>query len=130
MYKIEKNGSTFILTFDGIVRKAALDHWLQESELALATCTGAFGVIVDMRTVKPLSPNAQAVIVQGQSLYKKAGMERSAVILNSPLMTMQTKRLSKESGIYAYERYFDASNDANWEKHALAWVKLGIDPDK
>ena len=57
-------------------------------------------------------------------------MERSVVILNSPLMTMQAKRLSKESGIDAFERYIDASNDTNWEKHALAWVKSGVDPDK
>ena len=127
MYKIERRIGGFSLTFGGTVTKEDLDHWLNESEEALAACTGAFGVIVDMRTVKPLSPNAQAVIVQGQSLYKKAGMERSAVILNSPL---QTKRLSKESGIYAYERYFDASNDPDWEKHAGAWVKSGIDPDK
>ena len=78
----------------------------------------------------PLTPDAQAVLVEGQGLYKRAGMERSVVILNSPLMTMQAKRISKGSGIDAFERYIDASNDENWRKHAVAWVKFGVDPDK
>jgi hypothetical protein len=130
MYKIERRVGGFSLTFGGTVTKEDLDHWLKESEEVLATGNGPFGVIVDLRTLRPLPPDAQAVLVQGQGLYKRAGMERSAVILNSPLMTMQAKRLSKGSGIYVFERYLDASNDPNWEKHALAWVKLGIDPDK
>ena len=109
---------------------ALFDRWFKESQQVLATSSGAFGVIVDMRTVKPLTPEVEAVILQGKSLYKRSGMDRSAVILNSPLMTMQTMRLSKESGIYAFERYIDASSDANWQKHAEAWVNSGIDPDK
>jgi hypothetical protein len=105
MYKIEKEKWGFTLTLGGTVN-------------------------IDMRTLKPLPTDAQAVMVQGQSLYKKAGMKRSAVILNSPVMTMQFKRLAKESGIYAFECYIDASNYANWQKHAADWVRSGIDPDK
>jgi hypothetical protein len=130
MYKIERRVGAFSLTFGGTVTKEDLDHWLKESEEALATSNGPFGVIVDLRTLKPLPPDSQAVLVQGQGLYKRAGMQRSAVILDSPLMAMQTKRLSKGSGIYAFERYFDASSDPDWEKHAVAWVKSGIDPDQ
>jgi hypothetical protein len=130
MYRIEKRLRGFALTFGGTVDKEDIDHWFKESEQLLATGNGAFGVIIDMRTVKPLTPDVQAVIVQGQSLYKRAGMERSAVILDSPVMTMQTMRLSKESGIYAFERYIDASSNADWQKRAEAWVNSGIDPDK
>jgi hypothetical protein len=130
MYKIEKRKGGFALTFGDTLSKEELDLWFKESERALTECTGAFGVIIDMRTLKPLSPDAQDVMVQGQSLYKKAGMERSAVLLLSPLMTMQFKRLGKESGIYAFERYIDASSDANWQKHAADWVDSGIDLDK
>ncbi len=130
MFKIEKNGSVFILTFDGIAHKADLDCWFKESEEALATSSGAFGVIADLRTLKLLTPDAQAVIVQGQGLYKKKGMQRSAVILSSSTLTLQFKRLARTSGIYEYERYLDASNDASWERHANDWVKSGIDPDQ
>jgi hypothetical protein len=130
MYKIEKRKGGLALTFGDTLSKEELVLWFKESEQALTKCSGPFGVIVDMRTLKLLPPDAQAVMVQGQSLYKKAGMERSAVLLLSPVMTMQFKRLGKESGIYAFERYIDASSDANWQKHAADWVDSGIDPDQ
>jgi hypothetical protein len=130
MYKIERRVGGFSLTFGGTVTLEELNQWLKESEEALASGNGPFGVIVDLRTLKPVPPDAQALLVQGQGLYKRAGMQRSAVILDSPLMTMQAKRLSKGSGIYAFERYIDASSDPDWEKHAVAWVKSGIDPDQ
>jgi len=69
-------------------------------------------------------------MVKGLQLYKGKGMQRSAVILNSTVTTMQFKRLAKESGIYQWERYIDASKTANWTDVAVAWVKDGIDPDK
>ena len=130
MYKIEKTAAGFTLTFGGLMNRAEHERWVEESERALVGCTKPFGVIVDLRTLMPLTPDAQAVLVEGQGLYKRAGMERSVVILNSPLMTMQAKRISKGSGIDAFERYIDASNDENWRKHAVAWVKFGVDPDK
>ncbi len=83
-----------------------------------------------MRTMKGVPPDAQEVMVRGQGLFKKKGMERSAVILSSAAIAMQFKRLGKESGIYSFERYFDASSDAAWQKHAVDWVKSAIDPNK
>ena len=130
MYKIEKKEDGFTLTFGGKMDKAELQKWFKESEQALTTCNREFGIIIDMRTLQGLPPDAQAVMVQGQGLYKKKGMQRSAVILNSAAIAMQFKRLGKESGIYAFERYLDASSDTSWQKHATDWVKSGIDPDK
>jgi hypothetical protein len=121
MYKIEKRKGGLALPFGDTLSKEELVRWFKESEQALTKCRGPFGVIIDMRTLKLLPPDAQAVMVQGQSLYKKAGMERSAVLLLSPVMTVQFKRLGKESGIYAFERYIDASSDAHWQKHAADW---------
>lgn len=130
MYRIEKKEDGFTLTFGGKMDKAELQKWLKESEQALTTCKPEFGIIIDMRTLQGLPPDAQAVMVEGQALYKKKGMQRSAVILSSAAIAMQFKRLGKESGIYSFERYLDASSDANWQKHATDWVKSGIDPDK
>jgi hypothetical protein len=83
-----------------------------------------------MRNLKPLPPDAQASMEEGQKLYKQKGMERSVVILNSASLTMQFKRIAKETGIYEWERYVDASKTADWEKVGLDWVKKGVDPDK
>ena len=63
-------------------------------------------------------------------LYRDGGLQHSAVILNDPIITIQFMRLGKQSGIYKYERFIDASNDAQWEMHADEWVRSGIDPNR
>jgi hypothetical protein len=130
MYKIEKRPYGFVLTFGEFMRKAEMDSWYSESRKQLAGTSGPFGIMVDMRTLKPLPEDAQGVMVQGQKLYKDAGMERSVVILNNAVTTAQFRRLAKESGISAWERYIDASSQPKWEEKAVNWIKSGTDPDK
>jgi hypothetical protein len=130
MYKIEQTHIGFRLTFGGRVTKEDLEPWFEESKKALRTCKKPFGVIVDMRNVELLAPGVQAEIVKSQILYRDSGLQRSAVILSDPIVTIQFMRLAKKSGVYKYERYIDAMKDAPWEKHAEEWVRSGIDPDR
>lgn len=131
MYKIEKKPWGFQLTFGGQIAKPEMEKWKKESEQTLSgPAGGTFGVLIDMRTLKPLPPDAQEVMVSGQQAYKKAGMIRSAVILEDVITTMQFKRLAQTSGIYQWERYISAAQTPNWEPIAVAWVKDGTDPDK
>jgi hypothetical protein len=130
VYKIERTDIGFKLTFGGTVTKADMQPWFEESKEALNHCKKPFGVIVDMRSLELLTPDVQAEIVKGQRLYRDRGLERSAVILRDPIVTIQFMRLAKKSGVYKYERYIDASSDAQWEKHSEAWVRSGIDPDR
>lgn len=130
MFRIEKKPWGFHLTFGGQILKPEMEKWKKESEQALTGQVGSFGVLIDMRTLKPLAPDAQEVMVSGQQVYKKAGMVRSAVILEDVITTMQFKRLAQTSGIYQWERYFSAAQTPNWEPMAVAWVKDGTDPDK
>jgi hypothetical protein len=51
------------------------------------------------------------------------------VILENAVITLQFRRLAKETGIYNWERYIDASKHKDWEKIGLDWVERGIDPD-
>jgi len=128
MYKIEQTEIGFKLTFSGTVTKKELEPWFQESKNALITCKKPFGVIVDMRNLELLPPDVQAEIVKGQMLYRNSGLQRSAIILRDPAVTIQFMGLAKKSGIYNYERFIDASSDAQWEKHAEEWAGFGIDP--
>ena len=130
MYKIAKNNGGFTLTFGDVIDHQEMERWYKESERALALCHAKFGVVIDMRTLKPLAKEAQALMVQGQALYRTNGMQRSAVILSDPVLTCQFGRLARESGIYQFERYIDASTDANWQKHAEDWVNSAIDPGR
>jgi hypothetical protein len=129
VYKIEEGTYGFTLTFRGTVYSEELNRWLAESERALARRKTGFGVIVDMRELLPLGPEARDIILRGQGLFRKAGLVRSAVILKSSSIAAQFRQLAKDSLVYKNERYIDASKDEDCLKHALDWVKWEVEPD-
>ena len=130
MYKIERTDFGVRLIFDGFMKQEEMAKWVAESEQFVKSLPPKFGVIVDMRGLKPLTAEAEKEMQNGQKLYKKSGMERSAVILSSAVVTMQFKRSAQETGIYQWERYIDASKVANWEEVAKKWLVNAEDPDK
>ena len=131
MYKIERRPSGYVLTFAGNIDAAEMQRWKDESQRVLSTETStSFGVIIDMTTLQPLSEEAQTVMITGQAFYKEKGMLKSAVVLSSPVICAQFKKLAIKSGIYATERYIDASACSNPIDIAINWVKDGIDPDQ
>lgn len=131
MYNIERRPSGYILTFTGIIDSAEMHKWHIESQKALLTeASKSFGVIINMKDLQPISAEARNIMIEGQKLYKAKGMNRSAVILNSAEICNQFKSLALQSGIYATERYIDASKKEDAVEIAIKWVKDGTDPDK
>ena len=130
MYKIEKKKYGFMLTFGGKIDANEMEKWFMDSRRVLADQTDPFLVFVDMRTLIPIDYDARQSMLKGQRFYKEKGMERSVVILNSPITTMQFKGIAHETGIYEWERYIDASTEPDWEKVGLDWIINSIDPDK
>lgn len=128
MYNIAKSDLGFHLTFGGEMTKTELDKWYEESEQALQGPQAPFGVIIDMRTLAPLPIEAQQVMIRGQSMYRRRGMQRSCVILNDAITTIQFMRLAKQSGIFKHERYIDASAHRDWMREAQKWVKDAVPP--
>jgi hypothetical protein len=130
MYKIETKPYGYKLTFADMISPDEMREWAKEVNTVLSGQIMKFGVFVDMRTLKPLSPEAKDVMAGGQKLFKEKGMQRSVVILENPIITIQFKEIGKKSGIYEWERYVDASTNADWEEKGIAWLKDGVDPDK
>lgn len=130
MYKIEKHPYGFKLVFGDFIKPEEMAKWVEESKKSLIGAPKEFGVFVDMRTLKPLSAEAQSHMQEGQKLFKQKGMVRSVVILDNSLTKMQFQRIARETGIYAWERYIDASSVPHWEKVGVDWISKGIDPDK
>jgi hypothetical protein len=128
MYKIEKTDLGFQLTFGGDMTEAELQTWYEESAGVLTGMHLPFGVIIDMRTLAPLPIGAQTVMIKGQSMYRSCGMQRSCVILQDPITTIQFMRLAKRSGIFKYERYLDASTYKDWRQAARNWVRDAVAP--
>jgi hypothetical protein len=55
-------------------------------------------------------------------------MQRSCVILEDSITTIQFMRLARQSGIFKYERYIDASMHKDWLAAARSWVEHGVPP--
>lgn len=130
MYKIEKREWGFYLTFGGVISEDEMAAWLEESRERLADAEAPFYVFVDMRSMIPLNPQAQVFMQEGQKHFRAQGMERSVVILSSPVVAAQFKRIGGETGIGRYERYIDATAVENWEDIGMLWLLQGIDPDE
>jgi hypothetical protein len=129
MYKIEKLAFGYKLTFAGSISESEIQQWYDESVTQLASAPSKYGVLIDMRTIQALVPGARDIMMKGQQLYKSKGMERSAVIVNSAITKMQFTRLARESGIYEWERYIDASGVSDCENVGIAWIQKAQDPD-
>lgn len=129
MWNIARQSFGFVLTFEGALTPADLQAWRAQAlrELAKLPPPG-WGVVVDMRQLQPLSSEAQAVMVDGQQAFKKAGMKRSAVALNDAVATMQFRRLARQSGIDAWERYINVAETPGWQAAAKRWVVEGAEP--
>lgn len=129
MYEIQETSFGYDLTFGGFMDAEEMTAWKAESARVLEDSPDTFGVFVDMRDLNPLPEDAQEIMEEGQAQYKQSGMERSVVILDSMTTTLQFKRIAKESGIYDWERYINASAEPNWREVGLAWIEDGVDPD-
>ena len=129
MYRIEKKPFGYKLTFGDFIDAEEMKKWCEEAKSTLQLHSGPSNVFVDMRSLKPLPAEAQPLIEEGQKAFKEKGMERSVVVLANSLLTMQFKRIAKETGIYEWERYLDSSGVENWEQVGLDWIQKGIDPD-
>jgi len=130
VYKIEKKPYGYRLTFADSISPDEMNAWVDESKKVLVTSPTKFGIFVDMRTLRPLANEARHIMENGQKLYKQNGMERSVVILSSNLTKIQFKNIARDTGIYAFERYIDASSEPGWEQIGIKWITEGIDPDK
>lgn len=115
-------------TISDVLPEAEAKAWFEDVKRAVAGRSN-FGQLIDLRHQKPYGPETNAVIQEAMTYVRARGMQRSAVVLSSAVTALQIKRLAKETGMYAYERYIDASADPNWEQTALAWIERGVDPD-
>ena len=128
MYRIQRESWGFRLRFGGFITRREMERWRRESESFLRGAAEGFGVYVDMHDLQPLPSDTQRIMVEGQALYRRSGMARSAVIVDSVMTALQFKELARESGICAWERYL-SSRDPGAEELAIEWLRDGVDPD-
>jgi hypothetical protein len=129
MYKIQEQPYGFRVELGGSITVEEAARWLVDLKVTLADLEAGFKVFVDMRTIIPVSKEAQAYIQEGQILCRETGVKRSVAILSSPAVAAQFRRLAGDTGVAAGERYVDASIVSNWEEVGMNWLLNAIDPD-
>ena len=122
MYEIKEAKYGFELTFTGSIDVKEMTQWLADSNIALRKMVGKkFQVLIHMDELKPLQEAAKKILIDGQAIYKRIGMTRSAVIVPNLLVKMQMENTAKASGIHEYERYFTKDKINN----AMNWIREG-----
>ncbi len=127
MYKIENTDYGFKIVFEGFIRADEMRDWLEESKKKLENVSGSFNVLVDMRRMKTLPPDAKKIVEEGQRYYESKGSRGAAVIVNDVIIREQQRNILARSGVGKNEVYIDGSQP-DWEQKALDWFIDGIPP--
>lgn len=128
LHKFEITSFGYRLTLGGKVTLPEATQLKTELADLLAIIRKPYGVIADVRTVIPFSPEVKTLIRECEQMSKEAGLQRRAVIFQSPVVAGQATQLSFQSKTDDIERRIDASLTDNWEELALAWIVDGVEP--
>jgi hypothetical protein len=128
MYSIAETEYGYQLTVEGYLQREEAGALLAEMRDRVQARTGAFSVLLDLRDARAFPAEAQEVLKQAVLVCKDAGLERSAVLLNSAISSLQARRIAKETGIDAGVRYLDTSSEADWARMAEEWLDRAVEP--
>ncbi len=128
LYSIERTSYGLLLTLGDTVTVADMTRLKAELPALFATLKRPFGVIADIRTAIPFSPEVKMLIQECEQISRDAGLQRRAVVFRSPVVRNQATQLSFQSKTDSIERRINADMTDDWEKLALAWVVDGVEP--
>jgi hypothetical protein len=125
---VETTAYGFRTTVTGWVTAPELAEWHADCQRVVSTLAPGFCQLVDLRLAKPLPPESAQLVADFMRYLRLKGLRRSAVVVESAVARMQVVRLAKQTGLDAFERYFSAAEEPQWEQRALAWLEKGEDP--
>lgn len=128
MYKIERKDYGVKITFAGFIQKDEMLAYKKEFKLMLDLLPEKFGIFSDIREMKPMPADSQKIFNANPELVTPR-LTRSATIVNSSVVKIQSKRLVKEWKVSDSKRYIDASITKDWEAKAIDWIKNGVEPE-
>jgi hypothetical protein len=132
MHRIEETKYGYKLVLEGFLQRDEVGQLLtaMKEKIKPREKGQTFPLLLDMRKSNAFPSDAREILKQCLLFCKESGMQRNAVILASAIATLQARRIAKETGIDRWARYIDASSRPNdWEKAAVDWLTLGVEPD-
>lgn len=127
MYKIETKDYGIKLTFADFIIRKEIEEWSEKIILFLDQLPDRFGMLIDMRELKPLPVECQEIMEKTQLKFKTR-VVRSATIVNNIITDMQFKRIGKKTGVNSHKIFIDASKVDNWEEIGVNWIVNGVKP--
>ncbi len=129
MYKLYQTEYGLRIVTQGLIVKDEMKQMMREAGETVNRLKPGFGVLHDMRGMFTLPPEAREIMKLNMEVAKRAGMGRSAQILDDAITTLQFKRLAKDAGISDTTRQIDASSVPDCDRAAIEWIVRGIDPN-
>lgn len=130
MYKISKEEYGFRLTFANPLTRDEMLQFHLDAVRALTGVRKDFGLVIDLRDFQGEAVEQEARIEMADSieLFRRAGVNRSCIVLKSVSLTAQYRRRQRESRTKFHERYINSEVSPLWPVKAASWVKDGIEP--
>src|SRR5258708_10228900 len=110
------------IVFGGPLTGEEAAELLAELDRKLPPPGGDFGLLVDSRRSRAYSAAEQAIFKRGILLCVERGMERSVVVHDSHIASLQPKRLGIETGTLACTRYIDPRSHPDCPRVAQDWL--------
>ena len=126
MHRIEETPYGYRLGIEDFLGPDEADAMLADLK---ATLRPRGGLLIDLRRIPTLHPDAQEALKLALLHCREAGMERAVCLLDSAIVRLQTHCLARDAGLEDAVLPIDVSGRADWEKTALDWLERGIDPD-
>jgi hypothetical protein len=126
MHRIEETPYGYRLVIEDFLGPGEADAMLSDLQ---ATVHGRSGLLIDLRRIRTLHPDAQEALKLALLHCREAGMERAVFLLDSAIVRLQTRCLARDAGLEDAVRALDVSCQADWEKAALDWLERGTEPD-
>jgi hypothetical protein len=112
----EPESRLLLLTVEGVVTAEEIDVLIRDTAIKAKLFEGQpFGILVDLRTMRPSSASATERIKAHQMQLMKLGLRKSAEIVGSAATALQLNRVARESGMAPMlQRFTDLDAARKW----------------
>lgn len=128
MYTIKKTDYGLHVVMGGVYAEQEIRQYIIEKEKILATFEGPYSLLIDLRTAMPPSSEDSKLLQESHKRLLEGNLLRMAIVVASPVMTVNAKQVRFLSGIEKCTRIILSTKMPDWKEAALGWILEGIEP--
>lgn len=129
MYKIEITEYGLYVTMGGKYEPGEMKRYTEEKAALISAIDAPFSIIVDLRNAYPPDPDDAELLIESQAQMKATKLQRVAIILQSPVLSLRAKQILNSADTYNITRIIDSSKSCNWMELAIGWAVDSIEPE-